>query len=112
MYKVTPLVALSPGALFVIPEKPVRLIIFFFRSWQSCTATHDTGNVGVLVSLLYSMGDKNTHDTENVGVLVFLLYSNGDKNTQDMGNGSVLVFLLYSMGDKNTHDTGNVSGIL
>ena len=29
MYKVTPPVALSPGELFVIPEKPVRLIIFF-----------------------------------------------------------------------------------
>ncbi len=32
MYKVTPPVALSPGELFVIPEKPVRLIFFFF-SW-------------------------------------------------------------------------------
>ena len=39
MYKVTPHIALSPGELFVIPEKPVRLIILSFRSWHSCTAT-------------------------------------------------------------------------
>ena len=30
MDKVTPPVALSPGELFVIPEKPVKLIFFIF----------------------------------------------------------------------------------
>ena len=30
MHKVTPPVALSPGEPFVIPEKPVKLIISFF----------------------------------------------------------------------------------
>ena len=39
MYKVIPPVALSPGELFVIPEKPVKLVILSFRSWHSCTAT-------------------------------------------------------------------------
>ena len=39
MYEVTRPVALSPGELFDIPEKPVKLIILSFRSWHSCTAT-------------------------------------------------------------------------
>ena len=39
IYKVTSPVALTPGELFVIPEKTVRLIILSFRTWHSCTAS-------------------------------------------------------------------------
>ena len=39
MYEVTLPVALSPDELFVIPEKPVKLIILSFHSWHSYTAT-------------------------------------------------------------------------
>ena len=39
IYKVTPPVALSPGELFVIPEKPVKLNFLSFRTWHSYTAT-------------------------------------------------------------------------
>ena len=39
MDKVTPPVALSPGELFVIPEKPVKLNFLSFRTWHSYTAT-------------------------------------------------------------------------